>query len=46
MTKLGEGAFAEVFGSQQEDKSRLALKVHVVIINFIQSVKVTFSLLF
>ena len=27
LTKLGEGAFAEVFGCQNEDKEKLALKV-------------------
>lgn len=27
LTKLGEGAFAEVFGCQNRDKEKLALKV-------------------
>jgi len=30
LTKLGEGAFAEVFGCQNRDKEKLALKVHMV----------------
>ena len=32
LTKLGEGAFADVFGCQKEGWKKLAIKVHVCVI--------------